>query len=379
MKKILFPILFLSTITVFALYFQSTKEEPLSPQPTNTLINESGEDEDNQLNREAWFESMHRAAPGTNWRDLERKTQMERNERRIAVRNSELESRGEKVEEIAGGILTGTWKERGSNNQAGSVHDTEYDTEADKIWLVSDGGTLFKGERDGSNWEVVNQNVKFSRGLLKFIPTDEGRRLLALIEESPYYSDDDGLTWRAAESPEIRNHLLGDIKHTVVLEDNLKTIFLVSRKDYLSSLELYKSTDKGESYIAIHTFQTNDFRDIKICKPHHSNDVYLIERGSSTKLSRINTTTNELELLSTSTEMIFDGERANLTGTTINGSTTIFYAYTKDKKVFRTTDFGQNWELRGTLDASPWEVGIYVSPSNPRCSVQWCYGMSQKP
>ncbi|MEN0046070.1 MAG: T9SS type A sorting domain-containing protein [Bacteroidota bacterium] len=370
MKKILLPVLFLSTIAI--LYFQFIEGgEELHLPPTDTILIEEGEDGENQLTRAAWFESMHRAAPDVNWRDLERATQMERNERRVAARNSELESRGGKVEEIAGGILTGIWKERGSNNQAGSVHDTEYDAEADKIWLVSDGGTLFKGERDGSNWEVVNQNVKFSRGLLKFIPTEEGRRLLARIEGLPYYSDDDGITWSPGKGLKINSRLLGDIPHSIVLEDNLNSIFLVSKEDYWADMKLYKSTDNGESYVPIHTFQTNDFSDVKICKPHHSNELYLIEREKlatregSTKFLRINTSTNELELLSSSAEMKFNGERANLTGTMINDSTTIFYAYNKDKEVLKTTNFGQNWELRGSLEVSPWEVGIYVSPSNP--------------
>ena len=280
MKNILLSILVLSTIAI--LYFQPTKEgEEFYLTPTDKILIEESEDGGNQLTREAWFESMHRAAPGTNWRDLERATQMERNERRVAAKSSELESRGGKMEEIAGGILTGTWKERGSKNQAGSVRDTEYDAEADKIWLVSDGGTLYKGERDGSNWEIVNQNVKFSRGLLKFIPTEKGRRLVAPIEGLPHYSDDDGLTWKAAKGITIKAIRFGGIRQSVVLEDDLNSIFLVFQTSYSRDVQLYKSTNNGESYALIHTFQTNISRDVKICKPHHSNEVYLIEKENS--------------------------------------------------------------------------------------------------
>lgn len=40
---------------------------------------------------------------------------------------------------------------------------------------------------------------KFTPGLLRFTPTDNGRRMVTFAHRLPHYSDDDGYTWQAAE------------------------------------------------------------------------------------------------------------------------------------------------------------------------------------
>jgi len=367
MKKILLgiPLLIFVTATVF--YFSKNNSPDLKqknqfPKPTNTIIHQGEDEGDNQTKREAWFERMHRTAPGTNWRAIERETEFQRNDERIRAGHFGVNQRSGGLESIAGGKLTGTWKERGSLNQAGSVLNTEYVASTDKIWLISGGGTLFKGGREGSNWEVINQNVQFSGGLLKFVSTDEGRRLLAPIGRLPHYSDDDGLTWTASTGIPIADGW-GNIRDAIVLEDSLNTIYTLSKPDYWADIKLYKSVDKGESFQEIHNFGTNDFNQFKLVKPHHSNEVYLAERGNTTTLYQINSTTDELEQLSTSDEFLFINSRANLTATKVDDET-IFYAYNSDNEVWKTADFGITWEYRGTMESSPWSVGLYVSPSD---------------
>ena len=120
------------------------------PIPTNgeTVIHEGGEDEDNQSKREQWFELMHSAAPGTNWRQIEEENSRRHHKARLALKKDANAKNG--FEYLADSLLTGSWYERGSRNQSGNVGVTEYDQEEDIIYTVSGGGTIFKGKRDGS-------------------------------------------------------------------------------------------------------------------------------------------------------------------------------------------------------------------------------------
>jgi len=349
-------------LMIAAIFYFFPKNKKHFPKPTNTIVHQNGEDADNQVKRETWFEQMHNAAPNTNWRAIERTTALQRNDARMRT-IQDVSSRNGVSETLADEKLTGTWKERGSLNQAGSVINTEYDADADKIWTVSAGGTLFRGERDGSNWEVINQNLRFSEGLLKFIPIENGRRLLAPIERLPHYSDDDGLTWTASDGIAI-NDGWGNIKDAIVLEDSLNTIYLLSKLDYWADIKLYKSVDKGVSFQNIKTLNNNEFGQFKMVKPHHTNDVYVIEKGTPLTFFKINSTTDDLEEIAFSGDFSFGDSRTNLVGTKAD-STTIFYAYNEDKEIWKTTNFGESWTMQGVIETHPWSVGLYVSPSNP--------------
>lgn len=361
MKKYILSSFAILAASITFFYFSKNKKS--YPKPTNTIVNQNSEDADNQIKRETWFEQMHNAAPGVNWRSIERTTAMKRNNARVRESQTGVDSRSNVSETIADGKITGTWQERGSLNQAGSVIDTEYDAIADKIWTLSAGGSLFRGSRDGSNWEVINQNLRFSHGLLKFIPIENGRRLLAPIERLPHFSDDEGLTWTASIGIDIDDNW-GNIGDAIVLEDSLNTIYLMSKPDYWADLKIFKSTDKGVSFQTIKTLNSNDFNHFKMVKPHNANDVYFIEKGATTTISKINQTTDELEELSNSDQFIFDDSRANAAATQVD-STTIFYTYNSNQEIWKTTDFGETWEMRGTINSNPWSVGVYVSPSNP--------------
>ena len=145
---------------------------------------------------------------------------------------------------MANGKVLGRWIEQGSVNQAGSVFDTEYDPIRDEIWLISAGGTLWRSPRDGSNWQVVHQGLRFSTGLLKFIPRPQGRRLLAFVERIPHYSDDDGLTWQAANGINYTTRD-GNFYKPTVLQN---AIYVLAKATYSARIILYKSTDQGETY-----------------------------------------------------------------------------------------------------------------------------------
>ncbi len=360
-------IIILGVVLCAALYFVLPSTSTKMPQPTNghTLVN-YGEEEGNGDRRRAWLELMHQTAPGTNWRQLEYQNRLAKQRERAQNVNSRNDCTGEV---LASGLIKGQWQERGSRNQAGSVSELEYDAVADVIWLRSAGGALWKSHRTELDWQVVNQDFNFTDGLLQFIETENGRRLLANISRIPHYSDDDGLTWTSAQGI-THTSSWGDVQSSVVLDDTLHTYYTISKPDYWDNLKLYKSTDNGESFHPVKTFTTHEFSRFKLCSPAQNNNLYLAEKTADGegRFYQVNPENDELTLLNPEGGFSFGNSRANLAAWA-SDTTTIFYTYTdieeEGRQVWRSDDLGVTWTPQGELSDSPWPVGIYVLPSNP--------------
>ncbi len=357
-KKLLFFLPLLAVITLFL--YQKSRQKHLPP-PTETIVKEGEEDSDGQMQRKAWIESMHRSAPGDNWRAAELATQQARAAERTKRRGAAAARTGCSADTIVTDVFSGVWTEKGSTNQAGSVFDTEYDPATDKIWLISAGGTLWRGARDGSQWEVINQDYQFSDGMLQFLPRANGRRLLAAIGHTPHYSDDEGETWTAATGIEIVGGW-GRIKQPVFVNDT--TLYLLSKSDYWEDWRIYKSTDAGESYTATTAYLGNDDGESRVamCQPYGLNDIYTLDYfGNTLRMKRLNVATEEVTTVGTSTDFS-TGNRVQLVGSA-TATDTIFYTYNSENgDVARSTDFGNTWTTQGTIPAVPWDVGIFLSP-----------------
>lgn len=353
-------------ISVLALFFyrntEQNNERPL-PGDGRTIIHE-GEEGENADKRGAWFDLLHSAAPGVNWRNIERRNQMERHQRRNASVFSRSGNCGE-VETVADGQLSGRWSERGSVNNAGSVLDIIYDEQADELWAVSAGGTLWNSDRYGLTWSVVNQDLQFNGGLLAFVPHNGGRRLLALSGHIPHYSDDDGQSWNASSGIYLNDG--GDVRHALVINDEGSSTFAFSKPSYGDPIKLYRSNNQGENFAVVKNYSTSDFDRLALCNPHHSNDLYVIQKNSQNgaQFFKYNVETNQTTLLSTNAIMFGDAP-ANLIGW-VGDVQQRFYCYTNSggtMRVYESSDL-QNWTEKGELPAQPWEVGMYVMPSNP--------------
>jgi hypothetical protein len=367
MKKALLLSLLLVVAVATWLAWPTTQDSTPNiqyPKPTNgTTQVKYGEEGEERHKREAWIANMHRAEEGVSWQQIEYLNQMTKHRQRV---NSGLARSGCDLMEVAGGALKGTWHERGSINQAGSVFDTEYDPVTDEVWVISAGGTLFKGDRLGQTWEVINQDFTFSHGLLQFIPMpDGGRRLLAGINGVPHYSDDDGLSWNAASGITVTDSW-GGFHTPVVLDDGSNKVYLLSKPSYWTNISLYQSDDNGESYTLVQLFTSNFFSDYMLCKPHQTNDVYLMRKleDDTGQIFKINTDNDQLIWINQDVPLHFSDTRANLIGAkTADGVR--FYCYAADLQVFQSDDLTQEWTPKGMLPTNPWSVGMYVLPSDP--------------
>ncbi len=362
------PTIIIATICLSAAFWSCRQQATHSfPPPTDGTTIRFGEEGRERAKRDAWLELMHQAAPGTDWRQLEYQNRRQRHEERI--RQAFFRS-GCSVEMVAGGNLSGRWQEWGSINQAGSVLKTTYDPEADEIWLISAGGALWRGGRFGLGWEVVNQDFRFEGGLLEFIPHHNGRRLLALAGRRPHYSDDDGLSWTTGEGITLADRW-GNTHSPVMLDDGESfPVFVFAKPSYWADIQLFHSLDRGESYQPRYTFSTHEFSRLALVIPHHFQAVYLVEKreNGQGRIYNVNPAAGQLEWINEGTNLNFGNARANLTGVMVEGQLHL-YAYTNPGgagwKAYRSLDGGRQWELRGGLPAAPWEVGLYVSPSDP--------------
>ena len=222
--------------------------------PTETIIRPEmelvgGETEFLRRRRE-WIEQMHRAAPGTDYKEMDRQY-LEEQYKQYLFSGEYLKS-GNGLDTVANGLLIGKWKEKGANNVAGRVTAVFLDTIGQKLYIGSDGRNIWRANPDGSNWEVLNDKLPFNGiSLIKIIPHNGGRRILVGTGTNIFYfSDNLGLTWQTGNG--LAAISSSSIERVIVANDSIKSIYILGR--LFSSPNrtfIYKSVDHGNNFTRI--------------------------------------------------------------------------------------------------------------------------------
>ena len=341
-------------------------KKEIPPQPTDTFVKMDMEEGDKKTERARYIEMVH-GGPDVDWRSIE----AENAKNLVEYKRSLKTLNNSRVDEewVADGLLKGKWIERGSSNLAGNITTTAYDVENDIIYCLGGGGPMFKGNRFNFPWTLVNDDFRFSRGLLELLHLPDGTlRIIAAINFIPHYSDDEGETWTMASG--VVNQ--GSANIYDVLMTSEEEIFFLHKKDYWSDIELFKSSSFGESYERIFRFSTSDVRNVSMAKSTQEDNIIVIEQLSETssRLYKYSHSTGTLEIENVQMPIAFGAEgRANL-NVKFDGNLQL-YVYDEDNKYHTSLDTGKTWEVIGTLPSRPWEVGVYMPPSNPN---QLMYG-----
>lgn len=364
MKKLLL-LLTLCGIIVLAILCKPSDNpsEEFKPPVDGTIVKKDSEDFPKKKEREAWFELMHQSADDVNWREIEIENRKQQAQLKYQLRKENGYERSSS-EIVAGGNLKGKWLERGSDNNAGNMITVNYLVEDDMLYGRSAGGTLWKGDRTGFNWEVINQDYRFSGDLIEARYLENGKlRIIANLDNKPVFSDDDGLTW--TEGQGIVANWGSHMKDFVEIDNG--DIFVLQKSSASANYNIYRSTDDGTSWEFIHSFFTSDQRNLNLVRVENSDKLMAIYQ-LNTDLSAVllwNSEMDKFDLITSNSAVGFGGnDRANLNAIYSN-DTLRMYVRNHENNFFISTDTARTWELISNLPTSPWAVGVYVSPSDP--------------
>lgn len=351
-----------SAITLILLPEKDVEETDF-PLPAHTIIRNEGDESGSHKKFEAWYEYMHRCAPGVNWRKMDDETRQQK----YAERSKNKSIFNPSTQEVlANGNLTGQWNERGSANCAGRIWAADLDTSNGAVYCGSDGGNVWKGDMNGSSWTVLNDKLKFDIKMIRVVPNGSGKRVITSGGRYVYYTDDDGQTWDTASG--LSNLALwGYVKKGIVMDDSLNTMYiLVYEWDYANwngVTSLYKSVDKAGSFSLIRsydepTFGSADEFDIWTTR-YRVFDLDFIHSDSLFSVGR----TNDTITFVSNPPLISNGYTI-LTGYR-DSTTNYLYAYV-DQLIYRSLDGGQTWNSPMGLGLNPFGSSSFsCSVTNP--------------
>ncbi|MDF1697959.1 MAG: T9SS type A sorting domain-containing protein [Saprospiraceae bacterium] len=344
------------------------KPESSFPKPTY----EKYAHQDKTKARQTWMDQLHGGDSPSNWKLLELENSLAYQDQSKSQRSNSTRS-GE-IETIGNGLLQGIWKERGSNNLAGNVEASAYNSETDEIYVLGHEGSLFKSPRKEDNWQVVNQNIIFNGDLLEIFDFNGQKIMLATAADIPIYSLDLGETWTKSNGIEVMNST-GRTSNLIKMSGENPTLYILSNETIVQDLSMYRSDDGGKNWSKITTLGVYNSGRVWMTHPEGTEDLYLFENKikQETEISKFDFETNTFELFEVSTELLY--YRENPIGSPTNAysyvkdGSLIFTAYAADDIVKTSYDTCQTWVTKGKIPSHPWYRRFYVLPSNPETMI----------
>ncbi|MDG1985036.1 MAG: hypothetical protein P8M11_10740 [Planctomycetota bacterium] len=247
---------------------------PLAP-PTDPRGEGEGEEGEDRAERARWIEQLHLAAPGVDWRAIERANQA-----------AELERRNEAAVTDGGGPVPWVWDEVGSKNQAGHTRCAALGTTRAgerHLYVGSAGGGLWRGREDGSEWTPLSDAVYGGvDDVVALEPANLADDDVLLMRQgnSVLRSADAGLTWQAASG------LTGvtGARRMVRAADALQTVYLFGTANVPGIGEksaLFASVDRGQTFDLRYSFGARWSGDIWVPRTSAlgGSAVYILQRG----------------------------------------------------------------------------------------------------
>ncbi|MBU6341519.1 MAG: T9SS type A sorting domain-containing protein [Bacteroidetes bacterium] len=304
-----------------------------------------------------FLDLQHRAAPGFNWKSA--------NDAIMVQAYQNLASKSVQQGVLANGKIKGGWFERGSINQAGSVISVDYVPAGNRIYAISAGGTLWRGSLTGNDWVELNRDLRFQSGILQvFQKPGGGLRILTAIGKKIWYSDDEGATFKEASGWNYYDGWGGPVQ-LVAAQDANNTYLYYSvltwdATPWAPRVQLYYSADMGQTFSLATVFSHGNTDQVSMWNPYGTTACFLLNQSS--KLYSLNGTT--LTTVS-NTNLLPAGVSCQLRGYRSPAGAYTLYALCDHKKVYRSTNNGNSWVLRGTTPSNAWSVGMEVSLSDP--------------
>jgi len=216
----------------------------LNPTPTE-IVRWKEDRKKLKREREEWLESLHYAAPGTDWRAIE-----QANRRANILRRQELKRAQARS---AGPVRGSQWNEVGSNNQAGRTRWTAWSPDDDALYVGSDNGGVWKGNLDGSSWQPISDDIGYGANQVYVTPGSPTVLTFCGYNGEIWVSTDDGGTW--SEPGGFDDEDLWEIVRIVRDQGSPRTLYAMVRGQHATAgngFHLYRSTDGGLNYSFVH-------------------------------------------------------------------------------------------------------------------------------
>lgn len=277
------------------------------------------------------------------------------------------------------GPFKGEWLEKGPSKIPGRVTASEVLYAQDRIYLLTDGGYLFRGPLSGNNWECLNDHYPLARGVdarieVVRLPRGNNRILVGgwdaqnLGNKLLQYSDDEGLTWNTPEG------LPNAVWYRRTMADGGGRVYHLIRSDASGSpkMQLYRSTDFGAHFSLhySHNLSAGDRdRTCDMWKLEKSDTIYAVFENKFLKIA----SSGQFSQVGQISNLAFP-EWTILTGGREN-STQPFTFYVRvvsggQNTIYKSTNGGLTWSSWGTLAdglLSPFSNYAFVTnPSDPR-------------
>jgi hypothetical protein len=317
-------------------------------------VGEEEEGPEKEARIRAYFELIHRAAPGTNWRAIETQNALNAEQFRVSPEASKTAAA------FAGGQLNGTWYERGNNSTAGRMSSFAYNAASNSLYGMSDAGTLWSTVPPNGGWTLLNDKYKLRSKALEITPIAGGTRILMALDSQLVYSDNGGTSIQGTSGITYATSWGGNYVDKIIsVNDASHSVYALvqgwNASPWAARVWLYRSTDSGKSYSKIHTFLNTSAGQVSLYSPYNSDALYALAVNSSTADSLYKVSGSTVSLLNATTSFPSSSSQAVLTGM-VSGLSLQLYALIDDNKIFASTDSGAAWTSVNTLSTASWHV-----------------------
>lgn len=240
------------------------------PPPTEHRLGE-GVERDNKSARKRWFQELHRAAPGVDWKAIERDNGLVE----MARRNS-LAASGVQL------LSSGPWSEVGSKNQAGRMMCATLSPDGSKVYAGSALGGVWRGNYGGTAWTPLGDNLYGGVHEVLALPGEHPGEpdVLAIANSSVglRVTRDQGQTW---ELPAGLNGVTS-VRELRSFADAQRTIVVWAQTNLAGNVPaLFASTDYGRSFVKRYQMPTTGNSDAWVPRsgPLAAANVFVAHRG----------------------------------------------------------------------------------------------------
>ncbi|MBI1851974.1 MAG: hypothetical protein HYR85_16675 [Planctomycetes bacterium] len=312
-----------------------TKTLRALPPPTEDGMDGDAEEE-HRLERAAWFERMHAAPPGVDWREIERENGRLEQERRNQLAHQR---------DLLG---SNPWAEVGSRNLAGRMECAVIGPDGATVYAGSALGGVWRAALDGTGWTPLADNLYGGVDEMVVLPPDTlggpDVILAARHDGLVHASRDGGATWLVPAGLGG----LSTIRNVGQLADGVQTVLVLARGAATGNrATLFASMDHARTFSV--RWQGASGFDGGLWIPRVGAGavatVYLAHDGSLLR------SVNSGSSFSTIGTIDASAASARLTGSEA-GSPTLYAAVSSAGvwKLDRSTDGGTTWSYVRTLD-----------------------------